>query len=244
MGFGFFRILLECYRMPRKPPVVPPETQQSLLKAIQEAEAPLKLAQLAKCIPKLTGPHVKQLLAEDVAAGHIFNWGSDKTPIYWLRDREAEARDRLLKFAAEEPLTKAQLTSRAAKQAPKIGPAIVKPLLEGLLHDRGLCLAPKTKRVMHTDAYLENEIAHLLKDNRAGTKLIVTRIERHGRIAFPFGLFQKARIAQHVTQGKMRHRIFRMPFHQCFRVVVGLAHLTFFHAVRDEQAGGVTIVRI
>jgi hypothetical protein len=151
--------------MPRKPPIFPPETKPSLLKAIQEAEAPLKPAQLAKSIRKLTGPHVKAILAEDVAAGHIFNWGSDKTPVYWNREREAEARDRLLKFAAEEPRTKAQLSSHAAKQPPKIGATVVKSALERLIEDHRLCLVPKTKRVMHTDAYLETEIAHLLKSH-------------------------------------------------------------------------------
>jgi len=153
---------------PRTIPIFPPETLPSLLKAIQDAASPLKPAQLAKCVEsarKLTGPHVKELLAEDAAAGHIYNWGSDKAPLYWHRERTAEARDRLLRFAAEESLTKAQLTARAAKLAPKIGTPFVKPLLEGLLNDHRLCLAPKTKRVMQTESYLETEIAHLLKSH-------------------------------------------------------------------------------
>jgi hypothetical protein len=150
--------------MSRTNSIFPPETLPSLLKAVQEAEAPLKPAQLAKSIRKLTGPRVKEFLAEDVAAGHIFNWGSEKTPLYWHREPAAEARDRLLKIAAEEPLNKAHLTNRAAKLPPKIGATVVKPALERLIEDHHLCLVgSKTKRVMHTDAYLETEIAHLLK---------------------------------------------------------------------------------
>jgi hypothetical protein len=149
-------------------PLTPPETRPSLLKAIQEAASPLKPPQLAKCAqssPKLTGPSVNALLAEDVAAGHVYNWGSDKSPLYWHPEPAAEARDRLLKVAREERLTKAQLAARAVKGPPKIGPAIVKPLLEALLNDHRLCLVPKTKRVTHTEAYLETEIAHLLKSH-------------------------------------------------------------------------------
>jgi hypothetical protein len=149
--------------MPRTSLVFPPEAKPSLLKAIQDAGAPLKPAQLAKCVPKLTGPHVIELLAADLAAGHIFNWGSDKSPLYWHRESGAEARDRLSDISSREQLTKAQLAARAAKGPPKIPPAIVKPLLEGLLDDHRLCLTPKTKRVMHTEAYLSAEIAHLLK---------------------------------------------------------------------------------
>jgi hypothetical protein len=151
---------------PRTTPILPPETKPSLLKAIQEADAPLKPSQLAKSAEshsKLTGPQVKELLADDLGAGRIFNWRSDKSPLYWNREREAEARDRLLNFASGEALTKAQLTARAAKGPPKIGPAIVKLVLEGLLNDTRLCLA--TKRVLHTDSYLSAEIARLLKSH-------------------------------------------------------------------------------
>jgi hypothetical protein len=150
--------------MPRTPPIFPPETKPSLVKAIQEADAPLKPVQLAKCAessPKLTGPHVKQLLADDLSAGRIFNWGSEKSPLYWHREQGAEARDRLLRIAAAEALTKAQLAARAAKGPPKIGPTIVIPLLDGLIDDYRLCLV--LKRVMHTEAYLSVEIARLLK---------------------------------------------------------------------------------
>jgi hypothetical protein len=146
---------------PRTTPIFPPETKPSLLKAIQEADAPLKPVQLGKSARKLTGPHVTSLLAEDLAAGHIFNWGSDKSPLYWNREREAEARNRLLNLASGEALTKAQLSAHVAKGPPKIGPAIVKLVLEGLLNDNRLCLA--TKRVFHTDAWLSAEIARLLK---------------------------------------------------------------------------------
>jgi hypothetical protein len=152
--------------MSRTPPVFPPETKSSLLKAIQEAASPLSPAQLAKCVtttPKLTGPRVKEQLGKDLAPDGIFNWGSDKSPVYWYRERDAEARNRLLEISSREALTKAQLAAQAARMLPKIGPSIVKPLLEGLLKDHSLCLVPKTKRVVHTDAYLETEIAHLLK---------------------------------------------------------------------------------
>jgi hypothetical protein len=151
--------------MPRTNPIFPPQTLPSLLKAIQEAEAPLKPAQLAKSTRKLTGPRVKELLAEDVTAGRIFNWSSDKSPLYWHREPTAEARDRLLKIAGEESLTKPRLTTRAAKLPPKIGAAVVKSALEHLIDNHHLCLAPKSKRVMHTDACLEFEIAHLLKSH-------------------------------------------------------------------------------
>jgi len=150
--------------MLRTPPVFPPEIRSSLLKAIQESASPLKPAQLAKCVnstPKLSGPHVKTLLADAFSAGHTFNWGTDKSPLYWHREPATEARDRLLRISAEESLTSAQLAARAAKMPPKIGPAILKPVLEGLIDDHRLCLV--LKRVMHTEAYLSAEIARLLK---------------------------------------------------------------------------------
>jgi hypothetical protein len=152
--------------MPRTTPVFPPETRRFLLKAIREADAPLKPVQLAKSAEsarKLTGPHVTGLLGNDLAPDDIFNWGSDKSPLYWHREPGAEARDRLLDISSRESLTRAQLAARAAKGPPKIGPAIVKPLLDSLLDDHRLCLMPKTKRVMHTESWLEAEIARLLK---------------------------------------------------------------------------------
>jgi hypothetical protein len=103
------------------------------------------------------------MLGKDLAPDGIFDWGSEKSPIYWHRERGVEARDRLSDISSRELLTKAQLAARAAKQPPKIGPTMVKPLLEGLINDHRLCLVPKTKRVMHTEAYLSAEIAHLLK---------------------------------------------------------------------------------
>jgi len=163
--------------MPRTIPVFPPETRPSLLKAIREADAPLKPVQLAKSAEsarKLTGPHVTGLLGNDLAPDGIFNWGSDKSPLYWHREPGAEARDRLLDISSRESLTRAQLAARTAKGPPKIGPAIVKPLLQGLLDDHRLCLVPKTKRVMHTESWLESEIVRLL--NSVGWERPTSRI--------------------------------------------------------------------
>jgi hypothetical protein len=155
---------------PRTTPIFPPDTKPSLLKAIQEADAPLKPVQLGKSVEsalKLTGPHLKALLAEDLAAGRVFNWGSENAPLYWHREREAEARNRLLNFASGEALTKAQLSAHVAKVPPKIGATVVKSALQSLITEQILCMGPvagsKTKCVIHTDAYLAAEIARLLK---------------------------------------------------------------------------------
>lgn len=151
--------------MPRKPPVFPPDTRSSLLKAIQDAASPQTPAQLAKCVkstPKLTGPLVKGLLGTDLTPDGIFNWASDKSPLYWHREPAEEARTRLLKISAEGPVARTKLATLAAKGPPKIGSAIVRLVLDGILGDHRLCLV-KTKGVMHTDAWLKSEIARMLK---------------------------------------------------------------------------------
>jgi hypothetical protein len=92
----------------RQPHVFPPETKLSILKAIQNSGKPLKPAEIAKTAEserKVPAARIKALLAEDLASGSLFNWGSEKQPAYWHRD-PAEAQDRLSAVAASNVLAK------------------------------------------------------------------------------------------------------------------------------------------
>lgn len=151
----------------REPPAPPQETRESILAAIRQAAQPLKPAQLAKLAgmpKKLTGPGVVRLLGPDLTQDGIFNWGSEKAPVYWHLDQTALARERLLAAAASEVLTAAQLTTKAANRLPKLKPALVKSVQAALVQEKLLWnVKNKIRDRKQVELYLESEIAGILK---------------------------------------------------------------------------------
>lgn len=153
------------------PPVVPPEFRAPLLKLIAEATGPLKAAavvKLAAGLPKkVTGKAVQAFLEEDLRAGRVFNWGTEKTPSYWHRDKEAEARERVLLIAAQEALAEKDLVARAAAGAPALTAAFIKKALAR--ETRLKVLNKVVVDLEHPGPYLEREISRLLESvGRAG----------------------------------------------------------------------------
>jgi len=95
---------------------------EDILRVLQQAEGPLKSAQLSKLLKQKSGKALKPVLDEEVRAGRIYSWGSDS---YWDKYPQALARERLLSLAKNDGLDAAALKKQAAVGPPKIGLAIV-----------------------------------------------------------------------------------------------------------------------
>lgn len=157
--------------MPAKA-VLPPETREILLDEIQRADAPVPAAPLAGLpgLPrKMAVSKVKTLLAGDVSAGRIFEWGKGKTLAYWSRDPRPVARERLLALAAREVLSARVLEQRAAAEVPAIDGKVVKAAraeLVGERHLQEMTVAGRRGKVVldreHLRAHLEAAITRTL----------------------------------------------------------------------------------
>jgi hypothetical protein len=154
-------------------PIDPVEVRKSILKAIAAAPAPVPVRTLGS-LPdfprKVPNPRIIGLLTDDLASRGIFNWGTAKTPLYWHRDREGVASARILEIAGTAILTAPELTKRAAKGPPKLLPAFVTKVRNGLLKEGQLREVPvlpwtKSKRLVnpkHAEV-LEPEVARFLE---------------------------------------------------------------------------------
>ena len=116
---------------------------QDILRVLEQAEGPLKSAQLSKQLKQKSGKAFKPVLDEEVRTGRIYSWGSDS---YWDKDPKALARERLLNLAKSDGLAGDTLTKRAAAGPPKIGPAIVSQVHEELLAENLLASPRKLAR--------------------------------------------------------------------------------------------------
>lgn len=119
---------------------------------------------------KVPGAHVPSLLGEDLNSGKVFRWGDSKKPAFWNRDPLLEARERLLKVAAEKALTRLALTREAAKSKPKLSSDAVRSAREnliqsGLLREVPAARTSSTRRLIHVEhpEVLEPEIARLIE---------------------------------------------------------------------------------
>ncbi len=152
-----------------KQSIDPTAAKAAILAAVREAKEPLKAAQIAKQreISKgLSGPKINDLLDPELKSGHIFNWGTQKTPAYWHRDQESEIRERLLSISAAEVLPAAELLRRAAAGTPKLSLPVVRKVQTGLVKEDRLRIVENEKKVVstqHPELYLETSIAELLK---------------------------------------------------------------------------------
>jgi hypothetical protein len=159
----------------RPQPVYPPETREAILKAIAEASEPI-LATALGSMPalgrKVPGTHVLSLLADNVKSGSVFQWGDSKKTAFWNRDPKDVARERILKIAGTEMLTRGELDKRAAKEAPNLKITLVRDVRGELLRQKRLREVPPapgstTKRLIDAErpeTYLGAAIENLLKD--------------------------------------------------------------------------------
>jgi hypothetical protein len=155
----------------RPTPVYGPEIRDSLVDAIRAANRPLKPVEIGKCagVPqKVPGAEVVKLLALGLKAIPIFNWGPAKSPVYWHRDPEKVAEERLASIAGAEPLVEAELLKRAMAIAPKIGMATLRSAKTRLFQGKRFRLeGPKGKKIVvdtqHPEPFLEMEISQLLQ---------------------------------------------------------------------------------
>jgi len=92
------------------------DTREFILKAITEAGEPVQASALTK-LPALThkinAKDLAALLAEDLAAGRVFAWGTKGKPAYWHRDPKSVAHERIMAALADAP-------------EPRTAPALVK----------------------------------------------------------------------------------------------------------------------
>jgi hypothetical protein len=116
---------------------------EDILRVLQQAEGPLKPAQLSKQLKHKSGKAFKPVLDEEARAGRIYSWGSDS---YWDKDPKALARERLLNVAKSDGLAGDTLIKRAAAGPPKIAPAIVGQVHEELLAENLLASPRKLAR--------------------------------------------------------------------------------------------------
>jgi hypothetical protein len=143
------------------------EARQSILSAIDAADAPVTAATLGKLPGIGSGARVKPLLAENLASGRVFDWGKSK---YWHLDPTKTARDQLLELAAREFLSRGQLAGRAVQASPGLNLNIVRSVLQKLVVEKRFRElskpGAKTKgllNVQHPEPYLEVKIASVLK---------------------------------------------------------------------------------
>jgi hypothetical protein len=139
--------------------------------AIRAADRPLKPVEIGKCagVPhKVPGVEVVKLLAPGLKAIPIFDWGPAKSPVYWHRDPEKVAEERLASIAGAEPLVEAELLKRAIAIAPRIGMAMLRSAKTRLVQEKRFRLeGPKGKKIVvdtqHPEPFLEMEISQLLQ---------------------------------------------------------------------------------
>jgi hypothetical protein len=81
---------------------------------------------------------VDALLRDELAAAHVFAWGPAKKQRYSNRDPRAVARERLLALVPLQTLSKRELTSRAAKQAPPLSLKAAQSAMAALLREKHL----------------------------------------------------------------------------------------------------------
>jgi hypothetical protein len=144
-----------------------PDARAIILDAANAAVSPVSVADLGT-IPalgrKLSAMRLKTLLAEDVAAGRVFLWGTGKSKAYWVRDPLAVARDSRLGLASREALSTKELEQRVATELPAIAPKTVKAAYKHLKDEKRLCERSRVVvDLQRPQPFLELEIAKLLK---------------------------------------------------------------------------------
>src|SRR4051794_6703389 len=94
---------------PLASPAAKPEVAEAVRAKLQQAPAPLKLADVAKGLPKPRGKkaadlqdEVRKVLDEEVRLGRAFCHpsGKDGAPRYWARDEKQVLRDKAVELAA------------------------------------------------------------------------------------------------------------------------------------------------
>jgi len=166
----FFQTAMSSRKV-RALPVYPPEMRDSILKAIAEAPGPVPvkdLGTLSELGRKVPGTHVQGLLADDLNSGKVFQWGDSNKPAFWSRNPKIEARQRILKIAAERVLTPGRLSAEAVGGKPKLNLNVVRAVQKELIGSgllREVPAAPRstTERLINADhpEILEPEIARL-----------------------------------------------------------------------------------
>lgn len=144
-----------------------PEARQTLLQAIDAADAPVTAAALGKRPGIGTGARAKLLLAEDVASGRVFNWGKSA---YWNLDPETVARQRVLEAVGRECLSLSDLKKRVCRETPTLATKAVQFAIKMLIAEKRL-LRKETKLsnvsgiidLKHPEPYLQRKIAAVLK---------------------------------------------------------------------------------
>jgi hypothetical protein len=150
------------------------EARSLILKAIAAAETPVSLASLGSLKEfgrRLPGTRVRELLAEDLASGSVFQWGTSKKQMLWHRDPKALASERIMELASIELLTRAELGKRAAGREPKLPAKVGQIVLTSLVREkrlREIAAVPgsKAKSIVNAErpeVYLESAIANLLE---------------------------------------------------------------------------------
>jgi hypothetical protein len=144
-----------------------PEAHQTILQAIDSADAPITASALGKRPGIGTSARVKLLLAGDIASGRVFNWG--KTA-YWNLDPETVARQRVLAAAGRECLRLSDLKKSVSGETPKLTATAVQSAIRKLIsEDRLLPKEAKTSNVsgiidlQHPEPYLHRKITAILK---------------------------------------------------------------------------------
>ncbi len=155
-----------------------PEARQTILQAIDSADAPITAAALGKRPGVGTGARVKLLLAEDVASGRVSNWGKAG---YWRVDPEAVARQRVLEIVSRECLSLSDLKKSVSRQTPKLTTKTIQFAINKLISENRLSRKEsKASNVSgiidltHPEPYLQRKIAAVLKS--AGIERSANRI--------------------------------------------------------------------
>ena len=144
-----------------------PEARQTMLQAVDAADAPITAAALGKLPGIGAGARVKLLLAEDVASGRVFNWGKSA---FWNLDPETVARQRVLEVAGRECLSLSDLKRSVCRTTPKLTTQTVQSAIKKLISEQRL-LHKETKAsnvsgiidLQHPEPYLQRKIAAVLK---------------------------------------------------------------------------------
>jgi hypothetical protein len=172
---------------------------ERIMQALSDAAQPIAAGALLK-LPGvvLKAADLTKLLADDIAAGRLSYWGT-KDKLYWSRNLQSVARDRLLELAARENLSKEELNSLAAAQSPKIEAPKIKAACEALIKEKHLVLKPAAMQTRPVATQTVNEVADKILDamNRIafapGTTVTFYRLRQQPELAhLPKTLFDQA----------------------------------------------------